>query len=295
MPQPSIAFLGLGLMGTGMARRLLGAKFPLTVHNRTADRAASLIQEGAKFGGTPRQAAQGANLIISMVADDAASRAVWLGPDGALAGAARGALLIESSTVSVGWVRELAGLAQKQGLEFLDAPVTGSRPHAAAGELVFLVGGSAAALDRARPAMTVMGRDIVHVGPLGSGAMLKLINNFLCGAEVVAFSEALAMIERSGLDAATALPVLTQGAPGSPMIKMMGARMTARDYTPNFMLRLMAKDLTYAMAEARGHELELMTARTAWEAMKRAMDAGHGSQDLSSVIEMLRPAPQPRT
>jgi 3-hydroxyisobutyrate dehydrogenase len=288
MPQTKIAFLGLGLMGSGMAGRLLGAGFPLTVFNRNAERAAPLVQKGARLAGSPREAAVGAEIIISMLADNSASRAVWLGPEGALAGAAPGALLIESSTLTAGWVRELAAIAGRQKLDMIDAPVTGSRPAAAAGELVFLVGGTAEALARARPALAVMGRDIVHVGPLGGGAMLKLINNFVCGVQIVALAEAMTMIERSGLDPERAVPVLTNGAPGSPLVKMMGARMSARDYTPNFMMKLMAKDLAYAITEARGQSLQLASAEMALGVLKRAMESGRGDQDVSSVVEMKR-------
>jgi 3-hydroxyisobutyrate dehydrogenase len=288
MSQSRIAFLGLGLMGSGMAGRLIGAGFPLTVFNRNAARAGPLVDKGAQLAASPREAAAGAEIIISMLADNAASRAVWLGPDGALAGAAPGTLLIESSTLSVGWVRELAAIAARQKLELIDAPVTGSRPHAAAGELVFLVGGTAEALQRARPVLSVMGRDIVHVGPLGGGAMLKLINNFVCGVQIVALAEAMAMIERSGLDPERAAPVLTNGAPGSPLVKMMGARMSARDYTPNFMMRLMAKDLAYAITEAKGQSLRLASAEMALGVLKRAMESGRGDQDVSAVVEMKR-------
>ena len=246
MPQTRVALIGLGLMGSGMARRLLGAGFPLTVYNRNRERAAPLAAEGAHVAASPREAAARADVVLSMVADDAASRAVWLGEHGALAGAARGAVLVESQHAHGRLDRELAREAAARGCELLDAPVTGSKPHAASGELVFLVGGSAAALETARPALTAMSRAIVHVGATGSGALLKLINNFMCGVQAASLAEALALIERSGLDRAKALEVLTTGAPGSPLVKTLSARMTARDYTPNFLLRLMAKDLTYA-------------------------------------------------
>jgi len=130
-----------------------------------------------------------------MVADDNASRSMWLGELGALVGAARGTLLIESSTLAVGWVKELAAAAEARGCELLDAPVTGSKIHAPSGELSFLVGGSAAALEKARPVLAVMSRAIHHLGPTGSGALLKLINNFLCGVQAASLAEALAVIE----------------------------------------------------------------------------------------------------
>jgi 3-hydroxyisobutyrate dehydrogenase len=133
-----------------------------------------------------------------------------------------------------------------------------------------------------------MSKMIFHVGPVGSGALLKLINNFLSGAQVAAFAEAMAMIERSGLDRAKALEVITNGAPGSPMVKTVSARMTATDYTPNFLLRLMAKDLTYAIAEAGKYSLHLATAAAALEVYQRAIAAGYGEKDLAAIVEPFR-------
>lgn len=275
-------------MGAGMARRLLGGGFPLTVWNRSPAKAAPLAAEGAHLAASPREAAAGAAIVISMVADDAASRGVWLGESGALAGAARGSVLIESSTLTVGWILELTQAAVARGGEFLDAPVTGSRNQAAAGELNFLVGGPAATLEKARPALAVMSRSITHLGPAGSGALIKLINNFVCGVQIGALAEALALIEKSGLDRAPALAVLTGGAPGSPLVKSIAARMTAPDYTPNFLLRLMAKDLGYAIQEAGERHLPLATATAALGLFQQAIATGHGDEDMSAVVEPLR-------
>lgn len=283
-----VAFLGLGTMGSGMARRLLDGGFELAVFNRSVEKTKTLADAGARVASSPREAASGATIIISMVADDAASRQMWLGEKGALAGAAKGTLFIECSTISTGWVRELSEAAAAKGCELIDAPVTGSKTHAASGELSFLVGGSASALERARPVLSVMGRNITHLGPAGSGALLKLINNFMCGVQIVSLAEGMAFIEKSGLDRARALEVLSTGAPGSPLVKTMSGRMTARDYTPNFQTQLMAKDLKYALEEAARHGLTLTTANTALEMMKRSIQSGRGAQDFSSVVEELR-------
>lgn len=288
MTKPRIAFLGLGIMGAGMARRLLDAGFPLTVFNRNPAKAATFKTAGARVAATPREAAAQADVLISMVADDHAARAVWLGADGALASAATGAVCIECSTVSVGWVRELAAAVTARGAELLDAPVTGSRIHAAAGELNFLVGGSATTLERVRPALAAMSKSITLLGPTGSGALVKLINNFVCGVQVASLAEALTMIERSGLDRAKSLEVLTGGAPGSPLIKTVAGRMTASDYTPNFLLRLMAKDLAYARQEAAGRSLDLATAAAALKLFETGIAAGHGEKDIAALVEQFR-------
>lgn len=286
--KPKVAFLGLGIMGSGMARRLLGAGFPMTVFNRTREKAASFATEGATVATSPREAAAGADVIITMLADDPAARGTWLGEHGALAGAARGALLIESSTVTPQWIAELAGLAAQRGCEFLDAPVTGSKKHAAGGELNFLVGGAAEALERARPLLSVMGRNIVHVGPTGSGARLKLINNFMCGVQAASLAEALVLIERMGMDQAKAGEVLVNGTPGSFLVKTLWPRMTAHDFTPNFPLALMTKDLTYSLQEAEHHGCALPMVARALDIFKQAVAEGHGGDDFSSVVEPAR-------
>jgi 3-hydroxyisobutyrate dehydrogenase len=286
MNSPRVAFLGLGIMGGNMARRLLAAGFALTVYNRSRAKAAALA--GARVAATPREAAAGADIVLCMVADDIASRAMWLGENGAVAGAPRGAVLVDCSTLSVGWVKELAAAANACDCEFLDAPVTGSKTQSAAGELNFIVGGSLAALERLKPVLTPMSKRITHLGPTGSGALIKLINNFVCGVQVASLAEALALIEQSGLDCAQALSVLLDGAPGSPLVKTMAARMTASDFTPNFLLKLMAKDLGYAVTEGRARGLSPTTAVAALEVFQRAIAAGHGEQDMAAVVEPLR-------
>jgi 3-hydroxyisobutyrate dehydrogenase len=288
MSLTSVAFLGLGIMGGGMTRRLLGAGVPLTVYNRNRARAEELVALGAKVADSPRAAAAGADIIIGMVADDVASRGIWLGENGALAGAKKGAILIESSTLTVDWVRELAAAANKHGCEFVDAPVTGSKMQAASGELNFYVGGSAGALEKIRPVLRPMSRTISHLGPTGSGALLKLINNYLCAVEVAAFGEAVALIERSELDRTKALAVLMEGAAASGVTKTVVARMTAPDFTPNFLLRLMTKDIGYAIKEAAARGQKLSTAATALEIFQRAVNTGHGEKDMAAIVEPMR-------
>jgi 3-hydroxyisobutyrate dehydrogenase len=167
-------------------------------------------------------------------------------------------------------------------------PVTGSKVQAASGELNFIVGGPAATLEKIRPVLAAMGKSIVHLGPTGSGALLKLINNFVCGVQVAALAEAISMIERSGLDRAPALEILTGGAPGSPLVKTIATRMTTPDFTPNFLLRLMTKDLDYAVEEGGKLSLNLATAASALGIFKQAMASGHGDQDMSAVVEQFR-------
>lgn len=283
-----VAVLGLGLMGSGMVRRLLAAGMEVSIYNRTPERARPLAAEGARAASTPREAAEGADVIVGIVADDNASRSIWMGTDGALEGTRAGAIIIESSTLTVGWVRQLAEAAREREIDFLDAPVTGSKVQAAAGQLLFLVGGSTDVLDRARPVLGPMSRDIVHIGPSGSGALIKLVNNFLCGVQAASLGEAMAFLEKGGLDRDKTLEILLQGAPGSPLVKLLADRMARHDYTPNFALQLMMKDLQYASIEAEQLGLQLTTAPAAEEVFRKAVDAGHGEADMSAVVEPLR-------
>jgi 3-hydroxyisobutyrate dehydrogenase len=283
-----VALLGLGTMGLGMAGRLSQAGFPLAVWNRTASRADNLGASGARVGATPADAARGATCVISMLSDDVASREVWLGENGALAAAAPGSLLVESSTISPVWVRELGAAARARGCALIDAPVTGSRTHAASGELTYLVGGATQDVERATPILRAMGKEIAHVGPLGSGATLKLVNNFVCGVQAAAFGEALALLDKSGLDLSKAVPVLVNGAPGSGLVKNVAARIAAHDTSVHFYLGLMQKDLAYAVEEGRRHSLDLRTAALARDLFRAAAEHGFASSDLSTITEYLR-------
>lgn len=286
--KPRVALLGLGTMGSGMAGRLLVGKFKTTVYNRSREKCERFAERGAKVAKSPREAAENAEVIISMVTDDPASRDVWLGKDGALAGVAEGSLLVECSTLSVQWIQELSRIAAQHKCDLVDAPVTGSKPQAAAGELLFLTGGSTGAVEKARPIFSVMGRGVVHLGPTGSGALLKLVNNFLCGVQAASMAEALAWVQAAGLDAAKASAILSDGAPGSPIVRRMAERAQRNDFTPAFFLRLMAKDLEYAMAEASRCGTELRTAAPALARFQDATRQGLGEEDFGAVTLSVR-------
>jgi 3-hydroxyisobutyrate dehydrogenase len=288
MSKQQVALLGTGTMGSGMARNLRKAGFPLTVYNRTREKAELLAETGAQIADTPSRAVAGASVVLSMLADDVASREAWLGTNGALAAMQAGAVVVECGTVSPEWVNELHQQAEARGLKMMDAPVTGSRPQANAGELTFLAGADPTTLEAVRPVLESMSKSILHLGPVGSGALLKLINNFLCGVQVASFAEALAWVERSSLDRAQALDFLKNGAAGSGIFKAMSERMTARTYEVNFMLRLMEKDMRYAQQAAEARDITLTTAACSNKLFERAESAGYGDRDMSAVVEVLR-------
>jgi 3-hydroxyisobutyrate dehydrogenase len=287
MAKPTVAILGLGIMGSGMAARLLDANFPLAVYNRNREKCLPLREGGAFLAATPGEAASRATIIVSMVADDTASQHVWLGENGALHGARQNSVLIESSTLSVDWVQKLAAKAAERRCKLLDAPVTGTKSHAASGELRFLVGGSPEVIEEARAVFSVLGRDVIHLGPTGSGARMKLINNFLCGVQAASFAEALALIDASGLDRAKAVSILIGGAPGSGILKRMADREAADDFTPAFALQWMAKDIAYAIDAASGEGVPLPVAAAALSVFRQAMALGYGGEDFAAVIKSM--------
>jgi 3-hydroxyisobutyrate dehydrogenase len=281
-----VAILGLGIMGGGMADTWLSKGFPVSVWNRTKAKAEPLRAKGAIVADTPRQAAESADVILAMVANDGASRDVWLGPNGALAGAKPGAVVVESSTLTPEWIAELAGLAKAKGLGFVDAPVTGSKAAAASGQLVFLCGGDAADVERARPALQATSKGITHLGPVGTGSRWKLINNMMVAIEVAMLAEALTLAEKAGFDKALAGKMIGESGVASPVIQMKIARMVERNYAnPDFALDLMLKDSEYAkaMADRAGMALKLLPA--AAEFYRAGAADGHGAADLAAVAE----------
>jgi 3-hydroxyisobutyrate dehydrogenase len=284
-----VAILGTGIIGSGMAQNLLAKGFATTVWNRTPQRAQPLVAQGASLAATPREAVAEADLALVVVGDDAASRAVWLGDHGALAGARAGTLLVDSSTLSLEWVRELAGLAAGRGLPFLDAPLTGSKDAAQAGELVLFVGGEQAVYERAQPVFAAFTRRTTLLGPSGAGATIKLVLNLMGAVQAVALAEGLTLAERAGLDMEQALPLILNGAPGSPLVKAKAARMANRDYDEtHFALRWMRKDAIYALRAAEEYGVVMPTVAAAREVYQLALNLGLGDKDFSAVAEALR-------
>lgn len=283
-----IAFLGLGKMGTEMAKNLLKKGFPLTVYNRTRERTEALGTLGARVVGTTREAAVDADVIVSMVSDDIASRGVWLGENGALAGVCSGALLIESSSLSVNWVRELAGIAKERGGAFVDAPVRGGPSQAQAAQLNFLVGGEPVPFERARPILCVMGGTISHLGAVGNGAGMKLINNMMVAVEVELFEEALVLAERIGLDVQQAAAQIVEGAPGSRALQARVQDILKKDFKSRFALRLMHKDMSYALDESVRLGIPLPSVAASREVYRLAIARGMGDRDFASVGEALK-------
>ena len=284
-----VALLGLGIMGSGIASNLLKKGFPLTIYNRTAGKADALVAQGATVAVSPREAAQNADVVISVVGDDVASRAVWMGEQGALAGAATGTILVECSTLSPDWVRDLAESATAQGCQFLDAPMTGSREAAATAALILIVGGDAEVLERVRPVFEAISQRIVHMGPTGTAAMWKLINNMMTAVHIAALAEGVALAEKAGLNMDQVAQLIPTSATGSPSVKGKMPRMLEHRYTDtDFSLRWMQKDVGYALELGETYDVPLKTVGGAWTIFQAAREQGLLDVDFAAVIEALR-------
>ena len=274
-------------MGTRMARQLLKAGHQVSVFNRSAAATQALVAQGARRAGTPREAAEGAEVVIGMLTDDDASRAVWLeGPDAARHGLSSASLCIECSTLTPGWTRELSGKIQATGAAFLEAPVVGSRPQAEAGQLVFLVGGEAPDFARAEPLLRQLGAAVHHVGALGQGATLKLMVNALLGIQVAAMGELLGLLRRSGIDAPQAADILGTLPVLSPALKGATTLMLAGNFAPQFPVNLVAKDFRYALEAAQQVGAELPTTQAVREVYERAAQQGHGAENIGAVVQV---------
>jgi 3-hydroxyisobutyrate dehydrogenase len=246
-----IAFIGLGRMGHGMAGRYLDAGFTVAVWNRSQAKADDLIARGARWTASPADAADGAEAIVTMVADDAASRAVWLGKDGAASTAKPGALAIECSTVSHQHALDLARELRGRGLVYIDSPVTGLPDAAASGKLTLLVGAEPADLERARPYLAPLSTTIRHFGSVGNGTVYKLINNLMGAIQIAGIAEGLAIAEQAGLDMKLVLEAVETGVAASPQVIRHSRRMVTRNFEgANFTAALRHKDAAYAVALA---------------------------------------------
>jgi 3-hydroxyisobutyrate dehydrogenase len=286
-----IAFLGLGNMGAAMASRLVAAGHEVRVYNRTPAKARTLARRGAVVAKTPHAAAEGADIVFAMVADDRASRAVWLGPRGALAARlAPRAYAIECSTLSHGWVRNLAQLAAARGVRFVDCPVTGIPSDAAAGQLILFVGAAKADVSALRPIFAQVAKEVIHFGPVGAGNAYKLMVNLMGSVQIGALAEGLVLAERAGLDSRQVVHALSRGAAASPQVIRNATRMRDGDHRRNvvFSGRLRLKDTLYGLDLARRLGFDARLGKVAARALRELAAAGLGEENESKVIDLVR-------
>ena len=287
----TVGLIGLGAMGSRIAHRLLDAGCALVVTNRTASRAEELCARGAAWASTPRELAARCDVVMSLVTDDAASRAVWCDPEhGALAGMRTGAVLVESSTVTPHWIGALADAARAAGCVLLDAPVVGSRPQADAGALVYLVGGDAEILQRVHKALDVSASAVHHVGPQGAGATLKLVVNTIFAVQVASLGEMLGLAERAGLGRKAVIDLLAALPVTSPALRGIGALIEQRQYAPLFPIDLVLKDLRYLRETAEHLGGDAPIATSVCDVYANAQANGLGDLNIAGVARLFDPS-----
>jgi 3-hydroxyisobutyrate dehydrogenase-like beta-hydroxyacid dehydrogenase len=286
MTMIKIGFVGLGSMGAPLAGRLLPGN-QVQGTNRTKAKAAALIEQGLIWRDTPREAAAGAQVVFSMVTDDAALQAITSGPDGILAGLWPGAIYVDMSTVSPQASRELARRVHWAGGTMIDAPVSGSVPAAENGTLAIMAGGPANAFHTVEPLLRRLGHSVIHVGGNGRGLLLKLAINISLAAQMLAFSEGMLLAERGGIDPRLAARAMTESAIGSPMLK---ARLPLVLELPEhawFDMQLMHKDIRLALEAARESGAPLPAALAADSVLARAEEMGFGHRDIAGLFQVL--------
>ncbi|OMF38746.1 3-hydroxyisobutyrate dehydrogenase [Paenibacillus sp. FSL H8-0548] len=278
-----IGFIGLGVMGLAMASNLLRKGFEVSVYNRTPGRADTLTQLGAAVLDSPAAVASTADIVITMISNDAAIREVYWGENGIFAGVRSGSTLIDSSTISPALARELAAEAEALGAAFLDAPVTGSKPAAEGGTLVFMVGGLAEQISKVEDVLLAMGRKVIPMGANGSGSIAKLAHNTIVGINVVALAEGMAIAASGGIDGASFVELVQSGGAASKAAEMKGPKLLEGNYDVQFSLELMLKDLRLSsvLSDSLNVPTPLLEASKTLFQVGDAM--GLGALDMSSV------------
>lgn len=285
--EPSLGLIGLGIMGRPMARNLLKAGYRLTVLDIDASAVAALAADGATPGTAPAQVAASTDVLITMLPDSPQVREVYLGPDGAFEALRPSWLAIDMSSIAPSTARELAGRAAAAGAEMLDAPVSGGDKGAAAGSLSIMVGGSAAAYERALPILQALGKTIVHCGPAGAGQVVKVCNQVVVAVVIEALSEALVLGAKAGVDPQRIADVLQGGLASTRFLEMRRDNFMSGRFEPGFRIRLHLKDLRNALELARETNVALPAAAQVEQLMRAAAAAGRADYDHSGLITLL--------
>lgn len=285
----TVGFAGLGRMGTPMARRILEAGFPLVVWNRSPERAKPLESIGARVAASPRELAEAAEIVITMVADAAALGAVLGGEDGALAGLSRTSILIDMSTIGSQAAIGFAADVTERGAHWIDAPVSGSTAAAEQGELTLMLGGERDAVERAEPVLAALSRKRFHLGGAGAGAAMKVAVQGILAVLNEAVAEGLVLAERAGIAREAAYDVFSAGAVAAPFVLYKRDAFLQPDETPvAFTVELMRKDVRLVLDLAGDLGVDVAAVRVADEILERAGARGLGAADFSSVAQVIR-------
>lgn len=287
--RPAIAVLGTGRMGAPIAHNLIAAGFEVSVWDRSAEKAAALVADGARLGSTPAEAAEDAGVVLTMLTDGEAVGAAMLGRDGALVSLRPGSVWIQMATIGQEWTERLATIARVHRLAFVDAPVSGSDGPARDAQLVVLASGPDEVRAPLEPVFDAIGRKTLWLGSAGDGTRLKLVLNNWLVSQVEAVAETLALTEALGLDPRLFIETIGDGPLASPYAMVKARAMVDGEFTPGLTLRLAYKDIGLALEAAREHDLELPVTEALVSRWQKAIDDGHADEDLSAVIAVASP------
>nr|WP_028308168.1 NAD(P)-binding domain-containing protein [Desulfitibacter alkalitolerans] len=281
-----IGFIGLGTMGLPMANNLLKAGYELIVYNRSMDRVKLLEGELVTAADTPAEAAARSEVVFTMLSADKAVEEIVLGRDGVIEGAASGLIVVDCTTINPATSKKLAQVLAHKGMEFLDAPVTGSEPHAVKGVLTFMVGGNKEIFDKCFPLFEVMGQKAVHVGDHGTGSTAKLANNLIAVVNMLALAEGVTMAAKAGINPETFMKVIQGGGAGSGMAEYKLPKIYNRDFTPTFKNDLMYKDLSLISAFAAENEVPVPALSMTKEFFRILLNKGLGHEDVCAIVKL---------
>ncbi|MGD8805439.1 MAG: NAD(P)-dependent oxidoreductase [Chloroflexota bacterium] len=282
-----IGFIGLGIMGRGMSHNLLQAGFEVGVWNRTAARMEPLAEAGATTAASPAELAAQNDIIITCVSDTPDVREVILGDQGVIHGVRPGSLVIDMSTISPQATREIAAALEEKGVHMLDAPISGGSEGAAKGTLSIMAGGTTDQFERAMPAFQAMGKAITHVGDIGAGQTVKLVNQILVVVTMLGVSEALLFAQAGGLDLQKTLDAVSQGAAGSWMLSNRGPQVLERDWRPGFTIDLQQKDLRLVLEAADQMGVPALATATVFNLYRTLQSQGLGSEGNHALAKAL--------
>ena len=288
MVKKRVGFIGTGIMGRPMARNLLNAGYPLTVHNRTESKARELLSQGAVWAATPSDVAANSDVVITCVTDTPDVRAVLLGQNGVIEKARSGLICVDMSTISPSTTIEMGDILQAKGVTLVDAPISGGEIGAIESKLSIMMGGPKEAVEEIRPIMEVMGRTVTYCGPLGAGQMTKLANQIMVIHTIMSIAEGLAFAEKAGLDLETTLKVTSAGAAGSHSLKALGPKIIAGDLKPAFMVDLQQKDLRLVLEYAEQLKQPLPGVALAKQLLAVLQAHGRGKDGTHALIDVIR-------
>ena len=287
MANPTIGFIGLGIMGKPMARNLLKAGYPLVVHNRSHAAVDELSREGARPAASSREVAVASEIVITILPDSPEVELVYDGENGVFSGAKTGMLLIDMSSISPVVARKLAGEAEKLGLDMIDAPVSGGEAGAISATLSIMIGGKANAVERAMPIFQVLGKNIVHIGDPGAGQVTKAANQMVVGTTIAIVSEALVLAAKAGVDPAKVRQALLGGFAQSKILEAHGQKMLERNFKPGFRIRLHEKDMKIALATGSEYGVPLIVTSQVAQMMTAMKAMGNGDLDHSGLVRFV--------